>query len=212
MMATLKVTLRSYVDVLRWEDNLWGHEIYVAAAEGIIRNYLYLHDHPDEKETEVEPDFSSMTAMERKKAKAALRKQKIDSKKEEKQPNKNDGNPNKTPSDKKVDADPNGLELMNKVALEELKRYSSTLVKNAPHRLSTWLYQYDVAIRRGKATMALQALFKAKAVLRTSMDLKKETEDVRSRISHFASSSVTPDNDIAKTVYEMAKYELLNSL
>lgn len=73
-----KVTLRSYMDVLRFENELWGQSFYGSAAEGIISNYLFLYDHPDARRNgeDEEPDYSKMTAAERKKAKAIARKKK----------------------------------------------------------------------------------------------------------------------------------------
>jgi len=70
-----KVTLRAYVSLLRYEDEIYGAEYYRVAAAGIIRIYLRLYDNP-EKEEDEEPDYSKMTAAERKKAKAIARKKK----------------------------------------------------------------------------------------------------------------------------------------
>ena len=72
-----KVTLRSYVQLLRWENSLWGHDVYTSAAECIIKIYLSLFDNPPKIEVDnIEPDYSKMTAAERKKAKAQARKKK----------------------------------------------------------------------------------------------------------------------------------------
>lgn len=198
------MTLRSYVDTLRWENRIWGHDFYVIAAEGIIRNYLYLYDNPNDFNADIEPDFSSMTSAERKKAKAELRKKKIKAEKgdDKSQEDKNIGK-NK---DKKVDPDPDGFELLKKEPLEELKRYTATLVKNAPNRLSTWLYRYDVAIRRKKATMALQALLQARKILEESnTDCSDGKMELHSRISDFATSNLVPQNLAVNKVFEPLK-------
>jgi len=170
-----KVTLRAYVDILRYEDNLWGEEFYGRAAEGIIRCYLHLYDNPDILKEEEEPDYASMTAAQRKKAKAIVRKKKKalekknaaeEEKNEAKDANGEEGDTKKgnnaTPV--VVDEDPNGDALLKFNPLDQCKKYVMMLVKNAPRRLSTWLLQFDVAIRRGKALMALQALYKAKSI------------------------------------------------
>jgi NMDA receptor-regulated protein 1 len=70
-----KVTLRAYVDVLRFEDEAYGQEYFVRAASGIVGIYLRLMDRPSSDDSK-EPDYSSMTAAERKKAKAIARKKK----------------------------------------------------------------------------------------------------------------------------------------
>ena len=54
------------------------------------------------------------------------------------------------------DDDPDIQELVKRDPLEELKKYTATLVKNSPNRHMIWIFQYDIAIRRGKAMMALQ--------------------------------------------------------
>ncbi len=41
-----KMTLRSYVDLLRLEDVLRGHKFYERAATCAIHTYLRLHDKP----------------------------------------------------------------------------------------------------------------------------------------------------------------------
>mmetsp|Transcript_1751 Transcript_1751/g.3171 ORF Transcript_1751/g.3171 Transcript_1751/m.3171 type:complete len:765 (+) Transcript_1751:704-2998(+) len=160
-----KVTLRAYVDVLRWEDSIWGQDTYVRAAEGIIKTYLHLHDEPTKNSEDNEIDYSSMTAAERKRAKAIARKIKLkNEKKVLEEAKRRDADDAKTKSESKKsvkDEDPDGLELLNKCHLDEAKKYAGTLVKNAPNHLNTWLCQYDVSIRRDKALMALRALFQA---------------------------------------------------
>ena len=168
-----KVTLRTYADVLKWEDNLLGHEFYVTAAKGLIENFLFLFDNPPSSNDGLDkpPDYTTMTAAERKKAKAKARKKKkamekaaeakrLEDEEKNKKEKNNGGNGSKAIKDK----DPDGNELLQKDPLAEAKKYVGTLVKNAPNQFDTWILQYDVAIRRGKVVMALQALFKAKAL------------------------------------------------
>ena len=78
-----KVTLRAYTDVLKFEDNLWGEDYYFKAAEGTIQIYLNLHDNPSIMKESEEPDYSKMTASERKKAKAIARKKRAQAEKKE---------------------------------------------------------------------------------------------------------------------------------
>lgn len=171
-----KVTLRSYVDVLRFEDQVYGEEYFRRAASGLIRIYLHLFDHPPVDET-AEPDYSNMTAAERKKAKAIARKKKKAAEKKEaeskdasnKKSSSDNGstkhtNHNKGSKQVVVDPDPLGKELLKKDPVEEAKKYSSMLAQYAPRRVETWTLRYDVAIRRKKALMALQALHKARLI------------------------------------------------
>lgn len=152
-----KVTLRAYTEVLRWEDNLWGEDYYFTAAEGIIRIYLHIADNPSVLD-DGEPDFSKMTAAERKKAKAIARKKKKVTEKKEEDNSKSKGKVSP------VDEDPEGKDLLKLDPLEEAKKYSSILSRHCPRRLGTWTLQYDVAIRRQKWLLALQALFRMQSL------------------------------------------------
>jgi len=69
-----KCTLRSYVDTLRWEDTVFNNSFYARAAEGLVTVYLSLLEKPETTDEASEPDYSSMTPAERKKAKALARK------------------------------------------------------------------------------------------------------------------------------------------
>jgi hypothetical protein len=90
---------------------------------------------------------------------------------------------------------PNGLELLKKEPLEELKRFTATLIRNDPNRLSTWLYRYDVAIRRNEATLALQALLQAKKILEKSNADRSGEKELHTRINDFAKSNLVPHNN-----------------
>lgn len=180
-----KVTLRAYVDVLRWEDDLWSQKCYGRAAEGIINCYLHLYDNPKDALTgDEEPDYSNMNAAQKKKAKNIYRKKKKAAEKraaEKEEQKKTEGNLNGDKKNKTktevVDEDPNGDVLLKRNPLDQAKKYISTLVKNAPNRFATWILQYDVAVRRGKKMMALQALFKAKSIDPSNSELFQRSVD-----------------------------------
>ena len=160
------MTLRAYLDVLRYEDHIWGEEFYRHAAENTIRIYLHLYDNPSITAGEQEPDYSKMTATEKKKAKAVARKKKKAAEKKaveaaenqnQKEESKENGNKaKKNQRDAVVDTDPDGKELLMKDPLEEANKYSAILAAHAPKHLNTWILRYDVAIRRGKALIAMQ--------------------------------------------------------
>jgi NMDA receptor-regulated protein 1 len=168
------VTLRAYSDVLKFEDNLWGEEYYFEAARATIRIYLHLHDNPQTTEEDDEPDYSKMTAAERKKAKAIARKKRVQAEKKEAQKQKSESQAadnggikdGKSSPQKKsgkvspIDEDPEGKELLKKDPLEEAEKYSIILSKHCPQREETWACQYDIGTRRKKPLVALQALFK----------------------------------------------------
>ena len=199
-----KVTLRSYVQLLRWENSLWGHDVYTNAAECIIKIYLSLFDNPPKIEVDnIEPDYSKMTAAERKKAKAQARKKKKKAEEEAKkeaQAKENQGGKDGS-SSKPKDDDVNGKKLLEMDPLSQARKYTATLVKNAPTHLSTWLCQYDVAIRSKKYFIALRALKKALSL--TSPD---KNGYVFTRMVEFHRLKVEPyANDDVQKVFEMQK-------
>lgn len=168
-----KVTLRAYTDVLKFEDNLWGEDYYFTAAEGTIRIYLHLFDNPEITKENEEPDYSKMTSAQRKKAKAIARKKRAQAEKKEAAAKKKkeqeaaeNGDqknaPKKPAQPSFVDEDPDGKELLKVDPLEEAKKYSAILSKHCPKRPGAWALQYDVAIRRKKVLLALQALLRLK--------------------------------------------------
>ena len=200
-----KGTLRAYLDVLRFAEELWGLDNYARAAEGISRLYLHLYDNPNLTKEDEEPDYSSMTAAERKKAKAIARKKKKAAEKkmeEEKAAAAEAANANQKKGAKPavIDEDPNGEALLKRDPLEEAKKFSAILSRHAPSRLSTWLLQYDVAIRRKKAVLAMQALFKGRA-------LDPQNGELFTRIVDF-SDKASPEDDSHDAVKEILKDEL----
>ena len=200
-----KGTLRAYSDVLRFEDELWGLDNYARAAEGVSRLYLHLYDNPNLTKEDEEPDYSSMTAAERKKAKAIARKKKKAAEKkmeEEKAAAAEAAKANQKKGAKPavIDEDPNGEALLKRDPLEEAKKFSAILSRHAPSRLSTWLLQYDVAIRRKKTVLAMQALFKGRA-------LEPQNGELFTRIVDF-SDKASPEDDSHDAVKEILKDEL----
>lgn len=203
-----KTTIRAYIDVLRFEDELWGLDNYVRAAEGIGRIYLHLHDNPALTKTEEEPDYSSMSSAERKKAKAIARKKKKTTEKKKLEAEeakkaseaKGGSNQKKGPKPPETDEDPSGEALLKLEPLAEAKKYSATLAKYAPRSLPAWILRYDVAIRRKKTLMAMQALFKAKAI-------NAESGELFTRIVDFAGKA-DPVKDCHQAVKEVLKSEI----
>ena len=200
-----KGTLRAYSDVLRFEDELWGLDNYARAAEGVSRLYLHLYDNPNLTKEDEEPDYSSMTAAERKKAKAIARKKKKAAEKkmeEEKAAAAEAAKANQKKGAKPavIDEDPNGEALLKRDPLEEAKKFSAILSRHAPSQLSTWLLQYDVAIRRKKTVLAMQALFKGRA-------LDPQNGELFTRIVDF-SDKASPEEDSHDAVKEILKDEL----
>jgi peptide alpha-N-acetyltransferase len=204
-----KVTLRAYTEVLRFEDTLLSEDYYFRAASGTIGIYLHLHDHPAIMDEDKEPEYSKMSAAERKKTKAIARKKKnqadkkeADKKKKEEEEAQNGDKKGKPGAD---DEDPDGKELMKKDALEEAKNFSSILAKYSPKRLETWTLQYDVSIRRNKTLLALQALFKMKSIAPNHSEYFSRIVDFAVKMPTF-----TDIPDAVKSVITQESATLLN--
>ena len=185
-----KVTLRAYTEVLRFEDRLWGEDYYFRAARGIIGIYLHLYDHPDNPDDDKEPDYSNMTAAQKKKAKAIARKKRNLAEKKEAEKKKQEAEAAQNGSNKKgktsaVDEDPEGKELLKLDPMEAASKYSSTLAKYSPKQFETWTLQYDVSIRRKKYLLALQSLFKMCDIDSTNGDYIARLVDFATKMSNF---------------------------
>ena len=57
-----------------------------------------------------------------------------------------------------IEEDPDGKEMLKKNYLEEARKLSSMLSMHSPNRVGTWVLHFDIAMRRNKGMMALQAL------------------------------------------------------
>lgn len=206
-----KVTLRAYFEVLKFEDNLWGEDYYFTAASGTIKIYLHLHDNPATSNEDKEPDYSKMTAAERKKAKSIARKKRIQAEKKEAERLKREGAKTEEGAQKKsdkkspIDEDPDGEELLKKDALEECKKYSAILSKHCKNRVETWALQFAVSVRRKKWLLALQALFKMRSIDSENAIFFSCLVDFASKIPDFGEIP-----GAVKQVVSEATAELLN--
>ena len=208
-----KVTFRSYIDMLRFEDGIFGQEYYVKAALATLRIYLDLYDNPTVSEVE-QDDYSHMTAAERKKAKAIARKKKKATEKEHAE-NQDEGISNggdtkilaKTGKPSFVEIDPLGKELLAKNPLEEAAKFSAILVQYAPHNVDSWLSRYDVSARRKRGLMAIQALYKARSLEPQNDGLFTRIVDFFGRIDTFTDLS-----DPAQIIFKEAAPRLLDGM
>jgi len=170
-----KFTMRSYVGMLRLIERVRGDRFFAAAAHGAVLCYLRIHDEKalfGPNQDDAEPDLASMTAAERKRAKAKARKAEQKRKKEEeekaaaaaKQQEEKKDKPVKRWRDLPEDDDPTGTKLFETLREDPLKHASEivrAVVKFAPNNLQTHIDAFEVAVRRGKLLQALRALYAA---------------------------------------------------
>lgn len=180
-----KMTLRAYIQILRLCDTIYGHPFFVEAAHGAIACYKALADKEGEKaeeEAKVAAANASMSAADKKKAKRALakaRKATFKRKEEEalnakahkedeereREGTKNGKTKANSGAPRAKDEDPFGEKLAEKPALEEAWRFVSILQRYASEDVKTHVAAFDIALRKKKMLLCLQALLKAQKKL-----------------------------------------------
>eukprot|EP00899_Mesostigma_viride_P025222 jgi/Mesvir1/5885/Mv00657-RA.1 len=168
-----KMTLRAYVRMLRMEDKLHEQACFRRGAAGAIRVYLHLFDHPPQTKEEAEAEATaSMSAAEKKKYKAKLRKEEARKQKEAEEAareeaaakaaaaaGKSDGKKKGPAKPAAVDPDPDGDTAMRTSdPLGEATKLLALLQAHAGGALETHQLAFQVAHRRGKRLLALQAV------------------------------------------------------
>ncbi|WIA19181.1 hypothetical protein OEZ85_003826 [Tetradesmus obliquus] len=198
-----KMTLRSYIGLLRLEDRLQHHPFYMRAAVGAVRCYLALQDAPAAAAAATAADEASLAALspeERKKEK--LRRKKEEKRREKeaeaaaaaaataaaeaaKQRSSSGGGAadkqKKKSSTRPPDPDPDGSKLAAAAdPLAEATKYVVGLVQAAPQHLESQLAAAEVYGRKGRA------LLEAAAVKRARDIAGPEHPDVHRAIVRFA--------------------------
>ena len=156
-----RVTLRSYVAILKLEDHIWDHKLWANAAVGAVKCYLWALDNPSAAAggDGGEVDFSKMSGTEKKKAKHAERKRKKkeeekkkreeeEKKGKEKEGGEKDEKKEEGKKEEYVDPDPKGLKLLEKDAMKECERYVDMMKLHCPDNLETWLTRGKVYLRK----------------------------------------------------------------
>merc|ERR1712216_49963 len=152
-----KMTLRTYIAMLRNQDVIRSNKNFMKAASSVIKAYLELHKCP---EAAVEDEFAGMDEKEKKKAKAKKAKAEAEAKaaKDKKGGKKGAAEQPNSKKKKNEDEDPDGAELLKKDPLQECVGYVQNLRKFLPKALKTHILAYDVYSVMGKPLAMLQAL------------------------------------------------------
>lgn len=166
--CTRKFTLRSYVQMVRFEDRLHAHPAYFTAATTAVEILLKLHDTPALYKPNANGAADGPLTDEQRKEAKKQRKQEIKAaeeatKKAKNTPAKQD---KKTDDEETIplpkDDDPDGLEAFRTVdPLPDAKRFLAVLEKHAPKRIETWLLSFEVALRERNWLLATKAVAQA---------------------------------------------------
>ncbi|MBA0759073.1 hypothetical protein Gotri_022006 [Gossypium trilobum] len=139
-----KMTLRAYVEMLKFQDRLHSHSYFHKAAAGAIRCYLKLYDSPLNSPAE-EEDHTLKTHQKKKmkkQRKAERAKKEADEKNEESSASGTSKSGKRHV--KPVDSDPYGERLLKtEDPLSEATKYLKLLLKNSPDSLETHLFSFE---------------------------------------------------------------------
>lgn len=202
-----KMTLRAYVEMLKFQDRLHSYAYFHKAAAGAIRCYIKLYDLPSKSASEEEDEMSRLLPSQKKKMrqkqrKAEARKKEAEGKTEESTVSgvSKSGKRHVKP----VDPDPNGEKLLQiEDPLLEATKYLKLLQKNSPDSLETHLLSFDVNIRRQKILLAFQAL---KQLLRLDAD-NPDSHRCLIRFFHKVGSMAAPVTDTEKLIWSVLEAE-----
>ncbi|KAJ7962937.1 N-alpha-acetyltransferase 16, NatA auxiliary subunit [Quillaja saponaria] len=158
-----KMTLRTYVEMLKFQDRLHSHTYFHKAAAGAIRCYIKLYDSPSKSTAEEDGDMSKLLPSQKKKMRQKQRKAEARAKKEAEEKNEESSASGVSKSGKRhvkpVDPDPHGEKLMQvEDPLLEATKYLKLLQKNSPDSLETHLLSFELYIRKQKILLAFQAV------------------------------------------------------
>ncbi|KAG0166624.1 hypothetical protein DFQ28_007067 [Apophysomyces sp. BC1034] len=160
-----KMTLRSYVSTLRFEDQIRAHPYYVKAAKGAVEAYLAIADKPKPSDG---IDETGMSEADKKKARNKARKAELKAQKEnegKKAPVKEEVVKQKQDPKKPVDQDPNGEQyLTTTTPLEDALRFVEPLQTVAPNLVDTYALGFEIYIRQSKWVLALRSLVKTSQI------------------------------------------------
>ncbi|OQR72637.1 N-alpha-acetyltransferase 15 [Tropilaelaps mercedesae] len=179
-----KMTLRSYIGLLRLEDVVRSHPFYFRAARIAIQTYLKLHDNPlGHKKAEQDELESTLSKSELKKLRNKQRKAMEKLRMEEKENKDKDKKAPSTEEDKVDDGlSPDKLERPTN-ALDEAIRFLRPLQDLTPNNIDTHLLSYEIFRRRDKPLLMLQSLVRAHR-------LQPDHPTLHGCLAHFLSTVV----------------------
>ncbi|XP_038897483.1 LOW QUALITY PROTEIN: N-terminal acetyltransferase A complex auxiliary subunit NAA15-like [Benincasa hispida] len=205
-----KMTLRAYVDMLRFQDRLHSEPYFQKAAIGAIRCYIKLYDSPPKSNTGEDDDMSNLLPSQKKKMRPRQRKAEARAKKEADVKNEETNNSGVSQSGKRhvkpVDTDPHGEKLVQvEDPLLEATKYLKLLQKHSPDSLDTHVLSFEVNMRKQKILLAFQAV---KQLLRLDAE---HPDSHRCLIKFFCKvdSMPAPTTDGKKLVWSVLDAERL---
>lgn len=170
-----KMTLRSYVDLLKLEDVLRMHPFYYKAATTAIQIYLSLHDNPlTDDSKELQADTANLSDKELKKLRNKQRRAQKKAQLEEEKKNAEKEKQLKNQKKKKEDDDeeiggPKEELIPEKLVkvespLEEAVKFLTPLKHLVKDRIETHLLAFEIYFRKEKYLLMLQSVKRALSI------------------------------------------------
>ncbi|KAL5072633.1 hypothetical protein RYX36_011617 [Vicia faba] len=203
-----KMTLRTYVEMLRFQDQLHSHAYFHKAAAGAIKSYIKLHDFPPKSTTEEDEHMLNLLPSQKKKLRQKQRKAEAKAKKEAEEKNEELNSSTASTSGKRnvkpVDPDPRGEKLMQvEDPLSEAVKYLKLLQKNSPDSLETHSLSFELYTRKRKILLAFQAV---KQLLRLDAD-HPDSHRCLIKFFHQFGSMGTPVTESEKLIWSVLEAE-----
>ncbi|KAF9615560.1 hypothetical protein IFM89_024592 [Coptis chinensis] len=205
-----KMTLRSYVEMLKFQDRLHSHSYFHKAAAGAIRCYIKLYDSPSKSANDEDDEMSKLLPSQKKKLRQKQKKAEARAKKEAEEKNEEESGASgasksgKRQNARPVDLDPHGLKLLEvEDPLLEATKYLKLLQKSSSESLDTHLLSFEVNMRRQKVLLAFQAV---KQLLRLGAD-NPDSHRCLIRFFHKVGTMAAPVTDSEKLVWRVLDVE-----
>ncbi|KAG4211783.1 hypothetical protein ERO13_A02G122600v2 [Gossypium hirsutum] len=199
-----KMTLRAYVEMLKFQDRLHSHSYFHKAAAGAIRCYLKLYDSP--LNSPAEEEDHTLKTLQKKKMKKQRKTERAKKEAEEKNGESSASGTSKSGKRhvKPVDPDPYGERLLKtEDPLSEATKYLKLLQKNSPDSLETHLLSFEVNMRKQKILLAFQAV---KQLLRLDAEYP-DSHRCLIKFFHKVGSMPAPATDAEKLVWSVLEAE-----
>ncbi|KAF6175252.1 hypothetical protein GIB67_030470 [Kingdonia uniflora] len=205
-----KMTLRAYVEMLKFQDRLHSHPYFHKAAAGAIRCYIKLYDSPPKSASEEDDEMSKLLPSQKKKMRQRQRKADARAKKEAEEKNEEEsGGSGASKSGKRqparpADLDPHGAKLLQvEDPLLEATKYLKLLQTNSAESLETHLLSFEINMRKQKILLAFQAV---KQLLRLDPD-SPDSHSCVIRFFHKVGTREAPVTDTEKLIWSVLEVE-----
>lgn len=177
-----KFTINVYLNLLKWENQLKSHPVYVRSVLKTVQISVAVHDMPSLADPASQaPRLSDEEKKAKKKAKKAAQKTQDEAKKGMlgSQTSHEDRGLDAPPP---KDDDPDGYKLLKSPdILDRAAKLLDPLLTGVQDNIDIWFALYDVSIRRRKLLQAARAL-------QNAQQLDSSHPDIHFRIVHFKST------------------------